>query len=456
MTLDLDRQGRSVGRRWLELTLLIGFLLSLVLGVGALAVIFVLGDVAEPVPPPDPLTALQSDRIPPQYALLELAGDPLTSLARQAINAGQVETAYAQIVFATDLSDSQRTGLLLLLGRRMRENDLPERAAQVYGLVRTTALLSPALTPTERAQALVESADGLLAVGKPGDAIEVADQARLVAAQARDLLPVQRGQIFRSLTPIYQTAGAADRVREMGELQRAAGPPDPGVVLPNLWESLSQPYVPATLTAETEAQNLALLAQVEAERRSAAQILVERIRLTDGLDIEPERESLIQALFNEDRVRAEIFRLGRAAGPPLAQQNWLIQDRRRWQAQKVRMALGGYGLRLAPDWSDNPTLLRQDLGNSTADLQSILAAQVNAQTDPVGAAVLRHQTLAWLAMQIESGLYPGSRTSGLDREIGASILAAQAELARLGYPLALPLSFTQSGDGPAYAFVDTP
>ncbi len=452
MTLNLDRQGRSVRRRWLELTLLIGFLLSLVLGVGALAVIFVLGDVAAPLPATDALAGLQADQIPPQYALLELAGDPTAALARQAMDAGQVETAYAQIVFATDLTDSQRTGLLLILARRMRENNLPERAAQVYGLARTTAVLSPLLSPLERSQALIESADGLLTVGKTAAALDAADQARLVAAQTADLLPVQRNQIFRSLTPIYESAGATDRVQEMGELQRSAGPTDPGVVLPGLWASLSQPYVPASITAETEQQNLVLLAQVEEERRNAAQILVERIRLTEGLDIEPEREALIRALFNEDRVRAEIFRLGRAAGPSLAEQHWLIQERRRWQAQKVRMALGGYGLRLAPEWSDNPTVLLQDLGNSTADLQAILAAQVNAQTDPLGAAVLRHQTLAWLALQVESGLYPGSQTSGLDGEIAANILAAQAQLAQMGYPLSLPLAYAPSDEGSAYSF----
>lgn len=452
MTLHLDRQGRSVRRRWLELTLLIGFLLSLVLGVGALAVIFVLGDASPPVAAPDALTGLQADRIPPQYALLELAGDPTAALARQAMDAGQVETAYAQIVFATDLADSQRMGLLLILGRRMRENNLPDRAAQVYGLARTTAVLSPVLTPLERSQALIESADGLLAVGKAAAALDAADQARLVAAQAADLLPVQRNQIFTSLTPIYKSAGADDRVREMGELQRSAGPIDPGVVLPGLWLSLSQPYVPTSATAEIEQQNQLLLAQVEADRRNAAQILVERIRLTDGLDIEPERESLNNALLNENRVRAEIFRLGRAAGPSLAEQNWLIQEHRRWQAEKVRIALGGYGLRLVPEWSDNPTLLLQDLGNSTADLQAILAAQVNAQTDAVGARVLRHQTLAWLAMQVESGLYPGSQTSGLAGEIGANILAAQTELAQMGYPLALPLAYAPGDDGPAYSF----
>ncbi len=452
MTLHLDRQGRSVRRRWLELTLLIGFLLSLVLGVGALAVIFVLGDVAEPAAPLDALAAVQADRIPPQYALLELAGDPTVSLIRQAIDAGQVETAYAQIVFSTDLPDAQRTGLLLILARRMRENALPDRAAQVYGLVRTLAVLSPSLTPMERSQTLVDSADGLLAVGRPEAALETADQASLVAAQIEDLLPVQRAQIFRSLTPIYESVGATERVQKMGELQRSAGPVNPGVVLPNLWASLALPYVPTGPTAETEVQNAALLAQVEADRRTAAQVLVDRIRLTDGLDIDPERATLIQALLNEDRVRSESFRLGRAAGPPLAQQNQLIQDRRRWQAQKIRMALGGYGLRLVPEWSDNPTMLLQDLGNSTADLQAILAAQVNAQTDPLGAAVLRHQTLAWLAMQIELGLYPGSQTSGLDGEIGASILAAQAELAQMGYPLSLPLAYAPGGDGPAYSF----
>jgi hypothetical protein len=452
MALELDRWGRPARRRWLELILLIGFLLSLVVGIGALAVIFALGEVTEPTPPAEALSALQVDRIPPQYALLELAGDPKVALARQAIDAGQTETAYAQIIFATDLTDSQRTGLLLLLARRMREIGDRERAAQVYGLARTTAVLAPTLTPVERAQALTECAGGLLAVDEPEQAVEAADQARLVAAQAGDLLPVQRSQIFRSLTPFYQAAGADERVREMDELQRSAGPVDPGVVLPDLWGTLSQPYLPTVGNATVYTETQALLGQIVAQRQQAARVLVERIGLTDGLDIEPERAALIQALENEDRVRGEIFHLGRGAGPSLAEQHWLLQTHRAWLAQKVRMAVGGFGLRLVPAWTDNPTPLLQDLGNTTADLQAILAAQVQAQTDPVAGAVLRHQTLAWLALQSESGMFPGSVESGLVGEIGAALLAAQAELTQQGYPLALPLSYTPSTDGPDYAF----
>ena len=47
-----------------------------------------------------------------------------------------------------------------------------------------------------------------------------------------------------------------------------------------------------------------------------------------------------------------------------------------------------------------------------------------------------------------------------DVSLAADLIPGAAETVRalkaLGYPLALPLSFTQSGDGPAYAFVDTP
>ncbi len=463
MDLELDRWGRPARRRWLELILLIGFLLSLVVGIGAIALTFALGDVAETPQPADPLAALQADRIPPQYALLELAGDPPVALIRQAIDAGQTEVAYAQIAFSTKLSGSQRTGLLLLLARRMRDLGETERAAGVYGLARNHAVLSPILTPVEQAQALTECADGLLALGQNDAALDAADQARLVAAQAGDLLPVQRSQIFRSLSPIYRAAGADQRVQEVAELERSAGPVDPGIVLPDLWSTLAQPYVPGPNDGPLYAETQTLLDQVVAARQQTARLLVERIALTDGLDIEPERDALIQALINEDRVREEIFRLGRGAGPELAAQHWLLQERRAWLAQKVRIAAGGYGLRLVAEWADNPTLLLQDLGNTTADLQAILAAQANAQNEPVARAILRHQSLAWLALQIESGLFPGSAQAGLAGEIGAAILATQAEMVQLGYPLALPLSFTpappatgaEPSTGPAYAFTES-
>lgn len=432
---------RTDRRRWIEILLLLGFFLSLLIGLGALAGLYWLGSTeSETSITADPFQELEPDRIPPDLALLQLTGAQPSALARQATNAGQRALAYAIIQFDPKLPASERAGQLLLLGRRYQNAEGPDGAAQVYATARTVALLATTLSPLERGQVLVQSAQGLLRAGEINAAVGTAIQAQHVAAQAPALLPAQRDQLWRDVEPLLRTHGTAEQLRQLTELLRSPVPASERVPLVSRWPQLSQP---APLPPP--------LADIVAVRRQAAQRLVDRIGATRGMDIEPEREALRQALLEENRIRSETTRQQLASGLTLTQQHWLLQEERAWIALKLRIASGGLGLRLVPAWEENPAAIRTELGVATTDLVSILNAQIEAQEEPVARQMLQVEVLRWLVLQSALGFYPDGPLGELVEQLDA----AQAELDREGYPLALPVGYDAGATPPGFRIIKT-
>src|SRR3954462_280300 len=78
---------------WLQLTLLIGFILCLILGVGALAALLLLKTEPKTAPALSPLSTIPVDKIAANHALAQLAGDPAKALAYQAVQAGELDLA---------------------------------------------------------------------------------------------------------------------------------------------------------------------------------------------------------------------------------------------------------------------------------------------------------------------------------------------------------------------------
>ena len=114
MELDLPNDRIAHKRRpWMEVTLAAGFLFSLVLGLAALGALFVARDEGRVTLASPPLETIQPDRIVPQLALAELAGDPGEALAYQAAAAGELDTARFIVLYDAVSSGSQRLALLL-------------------------------------------------------------------------------------------------------------------------------------------------------------------------------------------------------------------------------------------------------------------------------------------------------------------------------------------------------
>ncbi len=438
MELEYPRRPHRRPQVWLQLTLLIGFLFCLVLGVGALAALVILQTDTPAQETGSPLAAAPYTGIVPQHALMQLAGDPADALAHQALSAGELDLAYAVALFTPELSDSRRMTLLIQTATRYLQSDRPDQAIQALSLARSTALLGRSLTTLERSQALLQITNGLLDAGAQAAALDTAVQAKRLGAQTPELLPAQRSQIFENLRAPAQRLQDTAFEQEIHDLARNPYLAPQAHLLSSRWLTLT----------EAVATDPAVDAAVQT-RHHAARVLADRIILTGGIDIDPERQTLASALLAEDQARAAAYQRALSAGLSLPQQVYILQDRRSWLALKTRIALGGFGLSVVPEWEERASAIQQELGGVTQNVFSVVEAFIGTLPDPVEQAMLRAETLTWLAQQSELGMLPNVTPTQLSDQLRV----AQNELTRLGASLALPVAYDRSATPPGFRYV---
>ena len=410
---------------WLQLTLLIGFIFCLFIGVGALVALFLVQTEQEAEPVTLPLTALPMTGITPQHALLRLAGDPPAALAYQALQAGELDLAYTMTFFAVELGHRDQLTLLLQLGRRYAALARNEPATQAFRQARTIVITSPGLTINERSQALLQIADGFQQLENGAEALDAAVQAKRLTEQTPDLLPAQRAQIFESLRLLANRLEDENFSNEIEALARNPYLTPNGASLISVWETLAQPL--AEDPTVTDAAGL---------RQQAARALIERLNITGGIDYEPERQTLAAALIAEDQARSAAFQRTLAAGLSLPQQVYLLQQRLAWAALKLQIASGGFGLALVPEWEANRATLHQEAASAINNLLTVVEAIASSQVEPITQAMLRVESNLWLGRQVESGLAPDRTINDLSEQLRSS----QQELIRLGASPALPVA----------------
>ncbi len=438
MELEYPRRARRRPQVWLQMTLLIGFLFCLVLGVGALAALVLMQTQPPAEDTGSPLATVPYTQIVPQHALMQLAGDPPAALANQALNAGELDLAYAIAVFTPELSDTQRIGLLIQLGTRYGQNGHPDQAIRAYSLARSTAILGRSLTTLERSQALLQIANGQLDAEAHNAALDTAIQAKQIGVQTPELLPAQRSQIFENLRGPAQRIGDSAFEQEIHDLARNPYLAPQAYLIPSRWITLTEAIAadPAVEAAVTT-------------RRDAARLLADRITLTGGIDIDPERQTLASALLAEDQARAAAYQRALSAGLSLPQQFYVLQEQRAWLALKTRMALGGFGITVVPEWEQNASAILQELSGVTHNTVTVVEAIAGTLADPTAQTMLRVEALIWLAQQYELGLLPNITPAQLSDQLRA----AQSQLAQLGMPLALPIAYDPGATPPGFRYV---
>ncbi len=421
-------------RRWLEGLLLFGFLLCLVVGLSALAALWSFYSAANGTQTADPLGGFQTNQIMPQLIVMQLAGDSVEALAQQALNAGELETSRALLTYSLQASKPGQVELLLQLARRYRDRAEMVPAVQLYQLVRAIAILDASRPSLERSQILVQCSEGLLGAKNQAAARDAIEQAKRMAEQAPDLLPIQRSQIFDSLRPLVRQLDDSQLTNQIDELARNPFLQPTGLLLHSTFANLAEPLAfDETLTAAI------------ANRHLRARQLAERILYTKSVDIEPERLALFQALVEEDSLRLEMVNRTLTAGISLPQQFWLLQDQRAWIIQKLHIAQGAFGIALVPEWETNLNLLRQELSTVTGRLHEVMKAFAD-QTTGIDQAMLQVAALNWLALQAEAGFYPDAPVE----DIGNRLRTAQAQLIQLNGPLALPVAYMADAIPPGF------
>ena len=209
----------------------------------------------------------------------------------------------------------------------------------------------------------------------------------LLPAQRRTLL-TQVAQGYRDLGDIQLAQGIASTVEEY-----AAGP---GVVVepsPQLLPTLRGTVaLPLPVTA-------ALAARQQAAAGLAARWLTagpsSRDTLGPGVGLRP--------LCNEDATRASFY--ATADTLPLADQLALLHDRTAWLTVKYRVARGGYGLSLVPDWEAQGTEIGAELASIYTELINGYGKQLDTLDQVEGAQAhveLLRQGLLWARLGLFS------------------------------------------------------
>jgi hypothetical protein len=432
---------RRRGRRGLELVFILGFLGCLLVGALALSALFWLSRGQEPPITSAPMALLAPEKVVVGLATRQLAGDATTALVSQALQANELDTAAALLLFDTDSTPSGRAALWQQLGRRWFEQGDAERSAVAYAQTVSIGALDVALSSLERSQLLTQAAAGLAAGGDQPGALAAATQAKRVIAQAPDLLPAQRSQLLQPLK-IVVDALAADNgaeaealAAEIDDLLRNPYVQPEGILLAS---SLATMIVPPAPDPAVEA--------AVATRQLAARNLADRYVLTSGIDTEPEVQALVAALLAEDQARGAAFRVALDAATSRQQQLGILLQQEKWMMLKLQVAHRAFGLTIAPEWEEALPALEGELNGLLANTAVVIDALAAAQPTPLEQNLLRAEGDWWLALQSELGHYPGANIG----DTSERVQTAQSELERIGAPLALPVAWEPANPLPGF------
>jgi hypothetical protein len=342
---------------WLLAAMVAGMVILILAGLGLLGAYFYLSrEAGAQIAWTSPLDGVHAQAVAPDLAALSLAGEPDDRVIRAALDAGEVETAYAGLAYSVLLPDSLRSGLWLLLSDRLAKTD-SERAAVTVQAALDIAALGPSLGDMARADISLQAA-ARFATEKRAPAAKLAlAQAESIARYSPILLPAQRRSILERVEAAYRATGddglAQSLRRDLDVASAGPGakvePPAP--LLPALRGGIKLP--PSLAVAIGNRQQAA--AQMAARWLSAAPSA--RAAMSQALG---------QALLAEDAARAEFY--ATAADVSADARLPLLHDRIAWLTIKYRVARGAFGVDLVPEWANQVEAIRGELVTAHTDL----------------------------------------------------------------------------------------
>lgn len=345
----------------------------------------------------DPITACHGDEVATDLALYPLAGASEVDTVDAALANNDLETAYAGLVHSMEMTDAQRIGRLVLLGRQFVDAALPERAALSFQQVYDLAILSPCLPDPARADALLASGRGWAAVEMESMALEAYDQVYLLATGSPYLQMANRRDLLTALEGAYAALGAGERAErcaaQIVEYDQAR--PQPAAIpsarpeLPLAGEVVSSPEI----------------GSLEEARRQAAFAVLEATR--QGEEVPAELlEGLAAALRAEDEAKLALYQQELASTSQPSRRIGAQRQMVTWLMLKYQVASGAMGLSLVPEWEEGLPGIQSNLSKAQEglffDYEDLVTALPDAALLGPGSYQVRRQVL----LEGRLGRYP--------------------------------------------------
>lgn len=390
-------------RKWLFFILISGFLIFVLAGLIAFGAYFFTSRREVSLSTwNDPIAQIETENVKPALALLPLAGVSSSEAFSQAMEAGELESAYAILVFSLDLSERERVGSFLLLARHYAEAGNATKAKLCYRQASAIATLSPVLSDLTRADAYLQIGSGLASLREQGKAKLNYEQAYTIALYSPYLKKAHQKSILDKLASAYEAIGESQRAEQALNQSAALD-----LEVSDSTESepadkdreflLGRPNEP-TMTEE--------VAEAEAARREEALNLSDYLLSTLKQPPDNLMANMAQALRTEDEARLSFYNTEPAEPPMLLEKVAIAWHKVRWLTIKYQVASGGYGLSLMPEWEAQVAEIQSELSKAYEDLYALHSEQVIALPE---ADTIDQAWVEVLRQEIEVGrlgLYP--------------------------------------------------
>lgn len=343
---------------------------------------------------PNPFTYLNVDEIDPALALGGLGGAPEAEVLAEALDKSRPETALANLIFYSTLTNKESAGGFLQLARVYMNRGQREKAIFSYEMAGLIGTLGPDIPDTIRADIFLQSSEGLIELSEAELAKFYLKQAFVVASKSTALQAAHRRPIFARLHKNYLALDERALARQ--SLSLSANPPSIALVTENLTVLPDSQAIPLPASIQT----------AEANRWRAAQVLAVLLVEREGKAPQSFIDNLGETLVTEDQLKLPFYedefntatQLSKKIDITVAQINWL--------SIKYRVARRAYGLSLVPDWEGQAEPIRANLTKTYERLYALYADLIVAlpeisQIDRATQERLRREILAG-----ELGRYP--------------------------------------------------
>lgn len=365
------------------------------------------------------LNRLDVDEIDPALALAALGGAENTEVITEAVAKTRPETAFAALLFDTEMSNRESAGGFMQLAASYDDVAAREKAVFSYEMAGTIATLAPDIPDTVKADLFIQAGERLTELGEPELASFYFDQAFTLASRSLYLQPAHRRTIFEQLHSGYLAIDDQQFARH--SLNLSANPPKATVSTANETILPDSPTVPLPLSAQ----------EAEAERWQVAQELTAILVDRAGNAPESYIEQLGQALILEDLQKLTFYGSAFEETTQLLEKIAITQAQIDWLSLKYRVARQGFGLSLVSEWEAQAEQIRAQLTKSYETLFALYAdlsialpegSQINRATEER----LRNEILAG-----ELGRYPNYPEEQRKRqllEVTDELIATQPEI----------------------------